>query len=91
MVRGDQGDQRPQREHVHPPEPVPQYVDLPAGRMRVGREQAQQRALAGSVRAEQRPELAGPHGQRDLVEQQASAAYQVDAVGSQQDGLIGAR
>ena len=89
MMRGHQADQRAQREDVHPPEPLPEDVDLSAGRMRVGREQAQQRALAGSVRPEQRPDLAGPHGQRDLVEQQAPATYQVDRVGSQDGVLIG--
>jgi hypothetical protein len=79
VVRTDQADQRTEREDIHPPESLAEDLDVTARGVGIGSQQSQQHALACAVRAEQGPQLAGPHRQRDLVQQQTAISDQVDA------------
>ena len=60
------------------PEARAEHVDGAAGRVRLGREQLQQRRLAAAVGSEQRPPLAALHLQVDAVQQPGVAADEVD-------------
>lgn len=89
VVRVDVAESAAQFVYVHPAEPVPEDLGLSAGRMPVGAEDAEQRALAGAVGAEQGPVLAGPDGHRDLVEQESLVTDQVHALDAQHGGIAG--
>jgi hypothetical protein len=90
VVRAHVTDPRPEAEHVHPAETLPEKIHLPARRVGLGRHDLQQRALAGPVRPEQSPVLARPDRQAHLIQDQPVAADQVDAAGLDDDAGVGA-
>ncbi len=78
MPRIDVADGLTQLPGLDAPQLVSEDMDGPARRMLFRATQAQDRRLAGAVRADERPPLAGVDGEVDVREDRAGLPHEVD-------------